>query len=182
MLNPFICKIPRRHSFHSLSLSISANVEKLNHRYSELSKYSGHSPQSKRASGCILCNALPPLEGLKASFPVILADPITVTRGISQCAWRRGWYKCAISKQSTNLEAAGAPYRPFLNRIESANSKSNKRVPGSVRFGNGALPLYISLARTKLFLHSKCQLKVTRLGSFAQRHHVDLYVLRFSSQ
>jgi len=37
-------------------------------------------------------------------------------------------YKCTISKQSTNLEAAGTLYRPFLNRIEAANSKSNKRV------------------------------------------------------
>jgi len=49
-------------------------------------------------------------------------------------------YKCAISKQSTNLEAAGTPYRPFLNRIEPANSKSNKRVRDGVRFGDGAPP------------------------------------------
>ena len=58
-------------------------VKKLNQRYFELGKYDGYSRESKCASGCILRNALPPSRGLKASFPVSLADPITVTRGIS---------------------------------------------------------------------------------------------------
>lgn len=75
MLNPLFAL--------SLFLSVSADVEKLNQLYFKLDKYNDHSPLSKRASRCILCNALPPSEGLKASFPVILADPITVTRGIS---------------------------------------------------------------------------------------------------
>jgi len=57
--------------------------KKLNQRYFELGKYDSYSPDSKCALGCILRNALPPLGGLKASFLVILVDPITVTRGIS---------------------------------------------------------------------------------------------------
>lgn len=68
---------------HKLSAVSSRTLKKLNQRYFELGKYDGYSRESNCASGCILRNALPPSGGLKASFSVILADPITVTRGIS---------------------------------------------------------------------------------------------------